>query len=179
MTGLYKSTPERDLFTANEIIRLMPKTVRIYPVSVLNGTKLHSLYSDGKYKLISFNEMVSLCSKMLVMFKNAEIDVIRCGLHASNDVRDNMVAGFYHPAFKELCENKIYRDEIERLINGKNEKSFEFSVNDRCISKALGQKRENVKYFEKDGIKIRFVLDKNIPIYKLKLIDTLTKGERP
>ena len=90
-----------------------------------------------------------------------------------------MVAGFYHPAFKELCENKIYRDEIERLINGKNEKSFEFSVNDRCISKALGQKRENVKYFEKDGIKIRFVLDKNIPIYKLKLIDTLTKGERP
>lgn len=177
MSGLYMSTPERDLFTANEIIRLMPKTVRIYPVAVLNGTKLHSLYSDGKYKLISFDEMISLCSKMLVIFKNAGIDVIRCGLHASNDVKDNLVAGYYHPAFKELCESKIYRDEIKRLINDKSDKSFEFSVNDKCMSKALGQKRENIKYFEKNGINIRFVSDKNIPIYKLKLIDTLTKGE--
>ena len=42
---------------------------------------------------------------------------------------------------------------------------------------SVGTKRENVKYFEKNGIYIRFIPDKNIPIYKLKLIDTLMKGE--
>ena len=172
MTGLYKSTPERDMFTAREIIRLDPKTVRIYPVSVLKGTKLHSLYLSGEYMLIPFDEMVSLCSKMLIMFKDAGIDVIRCGLHASNDVNENLVTGYYHPAFKELCEGRIYRDEIKCLIQNSNDSHFEFLVNDKCISKALGQKKENVNYFKDRGIRIKFIPDKNIALYKLKLIDT-------
>lgn len=169
MTGLYKSTPALDLFTAEEIIRLNPTTVRIYPVSVLRGTKLNSLYLSGDYELIPFDEMVSLCSKMLIMFKNAGIDVIRCGLHASDDVKENLSAGYYHPAFKELCEGKIYRDEVKRLIGNKKNASFEFLVNDKCMSKALGQKKENVKYFQKQGIGIKFVSNKDIEIYKLKL----------
>lgn len=172
MTGLYKSTPELDLFTASEIIRLKPKTVRIYPVSVLKGTKLHSLYSSGEYKLISFEDMVSLCSKILIMFKDAGIDVIRCGLHASNDVNENLITGYYHPAFKELCEGLIYRDEAERLIHECKDRHFEFLVNEKCISKALGQKKENVKYFDDKGISIKFIPDKDMPIYKLKLTDT-------
>lgn len=172
MTGLYKSSPELDLFTADEIIRLKPKTVRIYPVSVLKGTKLHSLYLSGEYKLISFEEMVRLCAKMLIKFKNSEIDVIRCGLHASDDVSENLAAGYYHPAFKELCESQIYREEIEKIISGSKDKYFEFSVNNKCISKALGQKKENVKYFEKQGINIKFIPDNDMQIYKLKLRNT-------
>ena len=37
------------------------------------------------------------------------------------------------------------------------------------MSKALGQKKENVKYFQKQGIGIKFVPNKDIEIYKLKL----------
>ncbi len=35
MTGLYKDTPERCLETADEFIKLAPKTVRIYPTVIL------------------------------------------------------------------------------------------------------------------------------------------------
>ncbi|MCC8191525.1 MAG: radical SAM protein [Ruminococcus sp.] len=176
MTGLYKSAPENDLYTAYEIIKLHPKTVRIYPVAVLKNTKLHTLYTSGEYKLITFDEMVDECSKMLIMFKSANIEVIRCGLHSSEDVKNNLVAGFYHPAFKELCEGRIYRNEINRLIANFDKNHFEFLVNDRCISKAKGQNKENLRYFEQKGIAIKLIPDRNTKIYELKLLDTSTKG---
>jgi len=62
MTGLYGSTPEKDSYTADEIIKLHPDTVRIYPVVILAGTRLAELYSEGKYPVYSLDEMVSYCS---------------------------------------------------------------------------------------------------------------------
>ena len=40
MTGLYKSSPERDMETMRRIIGISPDTVRIYPTVVLKGTAL-------------------------------------------------------------------------------------------------------------------------------------------
>lgn len=43
MTGLYRDTPERCLYTADEFIKLYPKTVRIYPTVILKNTRLGEL----------------------------------------------------------------------------------------------------------------------------------------
>ena len=40
MIGLYKSNRETELETWSKIAALSPKTVRIYPVVILNGTRL-------------------------------------------------------------------------------------------------------------------------------------------
>ncbi|MDE6723569.1 MAG: radical SAM protein, partial [Eubacterium sp.] len=49
MTDLYLSSPEMDIETAKEIIKLNPDTVRIYPTVTLKNTYLEKLMHEGKY----------------------------------------------------------------------------------------------------------------------------------
>lgn len=165
MTGLYKSDAGKDMLTAQKIILLKPDTVRIYPVCVLKNTHLARLYNEGEYELSPFDDMVNLCADLLLAFESAGIRVIKCGLHASNGVEDELVAGYYHPAFRDLCEGRIYRNAMDKDILGSQDKRFVFAVNDRCMSKARGQKNENIKYFEKRGISVSLVSDKTINKY--------------
>lgn len=103
MVGLYKSSVNDELKTMESIIEICPDTVRIYPVVVLKGTKLAELYESGKYKLMSFDTIVELCSNMLEEFHMQGIDVIKCGLHASDGVEGDMISGFYHPRLKNFA----------------------------------------------------------------------------
>ncbi len=162
MTGLYGSTPEKDRQTAQKIIELKPDTVRIYPVVVLKGTELARYYEQGVYKLYSIDEMVTLCSELMMMFSENDIRIIKCGLHASEIVEGDMVAGYYHPAFRELCEGRIFRTNIENSLKNYCGKSFTVSVNEKDISKALGHKRSNIQYFNEKGISLKFLRDSQI-----------------
>lgn len=163
MTGLYKSSPQDDLETMERIIAVKPQTVRIYPTVVLEGTKLAQLYESGEYRMISFDEMVELCAKILVEFDNAGIKVIRCGLHASDNVEGKQVAGYYHPAFRELCESFVYRRKISELISHSAKKdAVKIAVSPSCVSRAVGHKKSNYEYFKKLGIDIKIVQDKSV-----------------
>lgn len=172
MVGLYKSTPKDESDTIDKIIEISPDTVRIYPVVVLEGTKLAKLYKSGEYRLFPFKEAVEICAAALLKFEHEKIRVIKCGLHASDGVEGDMVAGFYHPAFKELCESLIYlwmmqeASAYETPENGR----YVFAVNPSCISKALGHKKSNAIYFkEKFGIDIKVVGDKNMSRYQCEI----------
>lgn len=187
MVGLYQSTLNDELDTMKKIIKIHPDTVRIYPVVVLKGTKLGDLYESGEYKLMPFDTVVELCGRMLVEFDNKGIEVIKCGLHASDGVEGDMVAGYYHPAFRELCESWIYRNGMEFIISDRHQvksagmgmfekafdmmkrESYTFAVNPSCISKALGHKKSNVEYFRKRSIDIKVVGDKEIPKYQCEI----------
>lgn len=186
MVGLYKSTIHDELATIKRIIKISPDTVRIYPVVILKGTKLADLYESGEYKLMPFDTVVELCGNMLVEFGIKGIEIIKCGLHASDNVEDDMAAGFYHPAFKELCESWIYRNGMKyecdrqifkfeeknfalRILNKIKLKSYTFAVNPSCISKALGHKKSNVEYFRKMGIDIKIIGDENIAKYQCEI----------
>lgn len=168
MVGLYQSTLNDELDTMKKIIKIHPDTVRIYPVVVLKGTKLGDLYESGDYKLMPLDTVVELCGRMLVEFDNKGIDVIKCGLHASDGVEGDMVAGYYHPAFRELCESLIYRQAVEKAV-GEKCGTVKLAVNPSCISKALGHKKSNVEYFKKRGIDIKVVGDKEIPRYQCEI----------
>ena len=65
MTGLYKDTPERCLQTADEFIKLAPKTVRIYPTVILKKTRLGELFKSVGYKSFSFDDTVDLFAYLL------------------------------------------------------------------------------------------------------------------
>ncbi|MDE6833520.1 MAG: radical SAM protein, partial [Ruminococcus sp.] len=93
--------------------------------------------------------------------------VIKCGLHASEFVERDRIGGFYHPAFRELCESIIYRRAMYR-ITGNSSGKYIFRVNDRCISKALGQKKSNIEFFRKNNIEIKIIPDSSVPIYEVR-----------
>lgn len=173
MIGLYGSTPETENETMQKIIEIKPDTVRIYPVVILEHTRLAELLKSGEYKPFEFDYVVEFSAECLMTFEKNNIKVIKCGLHASEFVERDMVGGFYHPAFRELCESIIYRNEISEMIRIMSEiikpnvKQYILRVNDKCVSKALGHKKSNVEFFRKKGIEIGFIPDKDIPAYEI------------
>ena len=172
MTGLYKSSLEDDMDTARRIADLAPDTVRIYPVVVLRGTRLGQLYLSGEYSPAPFDEMVEVCADVMKLFTERGIRVIKCGLHASEFVEQDMVAGYYHPAFRELCEAAIYRSNILHTIEKELPDcrgSVTAEVSSRCISKAVGQKRANIEFFRERGLDVTIVGSETVPIYECKL----------
>lgn len=170
MIGLYGSTREDELLTMQKIAELRPDTVRIYPTVILRGTRLAELLASGEYVPMSFDEVVDIAAAGLVMFEGSGIRVIKCGLHASEFVERDMVGGFYHPAFRELCEGMIYRCnmsfQIEQSAGGDK---FVFAVAPSCMSKAVGQKRFNIEFFARKGIDIKLIGDESVPKYQCEL----------
>lgn len=171
MVGLYKSDMADEFETLDKIAAIRPDTVRIYPVVILDGTKLGELYKSGEYSTFSFDEVTEFAAIAMMKFEYEGIKVIKCGLHASEFVERDMLGGFYHPAFRELCESNIYRRKMEELIAYETKSGFDFvfAVNSTCISKAMGHKKSNVEYFKNQGINIKIVGDENIPKYQVEL----------
>lgn len=170
MVGLYKSDMADEFETLDRIIAVRPDTVRIYPIVILEGTKLAEFYKSGKYRTFSFDEVTEFVSAAMMRFEHENIKVIKCGLHASEFVEKDMVGGFYHPAFREICEGHIYRRRMENIITEDYiGKTLVFAVNPSCISKAMGHKKANAEYFGKSGITIKIIGDENIPKYKVEL----------
>ena len=155
MTGLYKSSRQSDMYTADALIDISPDTVRIYPVVVLDGTKLADYYRKGEYRMISLDDMVGLCAELLEKFERNGIRVIKCGLHASEFVEHDMVAGYYHPAFRELCESRIYLKKIEEF--SKDCTFIRIAVPARDISKAVGHKKSNIAFMKSKGVEVQIV----------------------
>lgn len=155
MVGLYKSTPELDMNTAERIINLKPKTARIYPTVILPHTRLATLFEEGEYVPYTLDVAVEICAKILVMLRENNINVIKLGLHASETVEGQMLGGLYHPAFRELCESRIYREKIAELVSGY--KSITVSVPPKKLSQALGQKKSNIDYFKANGIDLEII----------------------
>lgn len=149
MTALYKSDDSKDEYTARELLKLCPDTVRIYPTVVLKGTELERLMNEGKYPLPSIESAVSLCAKLLFMFESNGVRVIKLGLHSSSEVEKNMVGGIYHNAFRELCESEIYLKNAIAALEKSGFKNAEIFVAPKTISKMIGQNKKNMEKLEK------------------------------
>lgn len=152
MIGMYGSTPQKDFKTVTDILSLSPDCVRIYPVITLKDTKLEGYLKGGDYTPYSVEEAAHIAKEAVLAFRMANIDVIRLGLHSSEDLREGetIVAGPYHPAFGEIVESLIYRDKIEKelLQEGASKGKFVFVCNKNDISKAVGHKKMNKNYFK-------------------------------
>lgn len=146
MTGLYRSSEADDLYTGEELIKLHPDTVRIYPTVILRGTKLAELYESGEYSPYSFDKCVQVCAALWRRFTEEKIKVIRLGLHAEESLSENMIAGFFHPALGEIVRSRVVRDIIEEnLAEGVNV----CEVSPRRASVLAGHGGANRCYFDR------------------------------
>ena len=172
MTGLYGSTDSDSIETAEKIIALKPDTVRIYPTVVLENTELCELYKKGVYSPQDVESAAELCAKLLRMFEKAGIKVIRTGLHSGGDVEGEFVAGAYHPAFKEICESKIYLEEAKEFIrkNKIPEGRIEIRVSPKSVSQMTGQKKSNITELKRIGYEAKVTADESIEKYKVYIL---------
>lgn len=172
MTGLYGSTDADSIETAEKIVELKPDTVRIYPTVVLENTHLCELYKSGEYIPQTVESAAELCATLLEMFDEAGIRVIRTGLHSGGDVEGEFVAGAYHPAFKEICESKIYLRKALEFIkaNAIPQGKIEIRVNPKAVSPMTGQKKANILALKELGYEAKITADEQKEKYKLYIL---------
>ncbi len=151
MTGLYGSEDSDSLETAEKIIDLAPATVRIYPTVVLKGTRLYELMKSGVFTPKGVDETVDLCARLIEMFENAGVKVIRVGLHSGGGVEEGYAGGAYHPALRELCEGRLYYNRALKLLENYESGRYILGVNPKEISKMTGQKKENLIRLREKG----------------------------
>ena len=171
MTGLYGDTDEKAILTAKRLASLKPATVRIYPTVVLKGTELDRLYKSGEFNPQSVEEASELCVKLIPIFENAGIKIIRLGLHASEGVEGEMSAGAYHPAFKELCLGKIYLNNALKALENRQKGAVTLAVGERYVSQMAGQKKINISALKEMGYDVKIKADSSLKEYEVKVIN--------
>ena len=183
MVGLPESTRKDEINTAKELIKLKPKMVRIYPVLVLKGTKLEKELKEEKYKPLSIVQAVETCKELVRMFADKKIDIIRVGLQNTDEITDpnnensEVVAGPYHPAFRQLVESSLWYDAIVEKIKKLNVKvkEVEVTINPIDTNNVIGHKKENIiKLKQTYDVDLRINPDKKIKQGKSKIEITKT-----
>ena len=148
MIGLPGSTLDDELETARFIISSGASGARIYPTVVFNDTELCSMAKCGGYSPLTLDEAVERSARVLKLFVDAGVPVVRIGLCASDNLssEDTYFAGPNHPALGELVFGEFYYLKIrEKLCGLKDAKNSIITVKVArgCISKAIGQKKKN------------------------------------
>ena len=168
MTGLYSSTYDKDIYTAEKFIEMKPDTVRIYPTVIMKETELANLYLSGAFVPYTLEQSVDLCSKLILMFEKADIKIIRLGLHYSDSLVKNSLGNNYHPAFKELCESRIfYNSFFEKTSKFDKAQLFTVYINEKSLSKFYGQKKSNLNSFSEMGYTFETRFDNTLGKYDL------------
>ena len=171
MTGLYQSTDKLDRLTAEEFIRLHPATVRIYPTIVMKNTRLGELYQAGLYQPQTLDDAVDLCADLLTLFDENCIKVIRVGLHDTPTLRQDMLAGPYHPAFRELCESRIMLRKAVALLRDKPRGAYTLAVNPKSRSKMTGNRKANLIVLNNMGYEINITEDDRLTLHDIIILN--------
>lgn len=186
MVGLPESTRQDEINTAKALIKLKPKMVRIYPVLVVKNTKLEKEYEDGIYKALPLPQAVETCKQLVRMFSDKNIDIIRVGLQNTDEISDpsseksEVVAGPYHPAFRQLVESGLWYDAIVEKIKKLNVKvkEVQVTVNPLDVNNVIGHKKDNVlKLKEFYDVDLVLKQDSNIKQGKSKIDITKTYAD--
>lgn len=161
MTGLPGDTEEKTIETVRKIIALRPDGVRVYPTVIVRDTVLFDNWQAGRYKEHTVEDAVRVCAKIVPMFNEADIPIIRLGLNPTEELSGGAAAGgAYHPALGEMVKSRILREKAEKLIEG-TEKGSELIiyVHPSQVSQMTGQHKCNVTYltekFALKGLKIK------------------------
>ena len=182
MVGLPESTRIDEINTAKALVKLKPKMIRIYPVLVVKNTKLEEEYNQGIYEPLSIVQAVEVCKDIVRIFANKNIDIIRIGLQNTDEITDpnndksEVVAGPYHPAFRQLVESAMWYDAIVGKIKKLNVKvkEVEVTVNPIDANNVIGHKKQNILKL-KDTYDVDLILKQDEDIKQGKSKIEITK----
>ena len=183
MIGLPESTKQDEINTAKELIKLKPKIVRIYPVLVIKDTELADEYERGEYTPLTVGQAVERCKDIVDLFNRNKINVIRIGLQNTEEITDpnakdsSVVAGPYHPAFRQLVEASMWYDSIVGEIKKVNAKVKKVKIiaNELNVNNIIGHKKENIIKL-KDTYDVDVTIERNDKIkpgkFKMEILES-------
>ncbi len=166
MIGLPGDSHAKCMDSVRRTIEIGPEIARLYPTVIISGTKLSGLYASGEYVPFTQEQMLDITTDMYRELTSAGINVIRVGLKASaliNDSEDSRVVGdTYHPAFRQLVEGRIAREETEEKLkllikDHPNDHRVLVTAGPERFSSLIGHKAENKHYLAEKYPQLSFV----------------------
>ena len=155
MVGLPGETMEDIVETAENLIRLAPDYVRIYPLAVLKGTPLEDMYREGRYVPVPFEEAVKRVLYIYLHLLRKGIKVVKMGLTDNEVISDRVIAGHYHPSFGYIVKSWAFRLAIlSRLQEISVRSPVKVLLSNRDIPHLLGHRRSNIEVFEEEGFPV-------------------------
>lgn len=141
MPGLPGSNYEKDIKSAIDSIKMKPDICRIYPSLVIKETPMEQMYYKGTYKPYTVDEAIEVSKAMYTLYKDAGINIIRVGLQPTDTITlgKDVVAGPFHPSFRELVEGSLIIDSIKDSTA--TEDNLLIEVNPKDISKLYANKK--------------------------------------
>ncbi|NPV88446.1 radical SAM protein [Coprothermobacteraceae bacterium] len=106
MFGLPGESDSDRQLNIDETLRLKPWAVRLFPTLVLKGTSLEAMHKQGKYTPMSVEDAIHWCRKAYNAFVAEGIRVIQIGLHSSEFLSSEFVAGPYAGNFGEMVRGR-------------------------------------------------------------------------
>lgn len=170
MIGLPADTREKALHSAQKAVALSPAVARLYPTVVIRNTKLMEMYRAGSYIPLTEEEAVEITAAMYRLLAGAGIKILRVGLK-STDLMTTAeggaaVGGTYHPAFRQLVEGHIAREDVETQLRvyGSEIAAVAFAANMACFSNLIGHKGANKRYFSENyaSLNISYIIDQSL-----------------
>mgnify|MGYP000891907678 FL=1 len=154
MPGLPGSNREKDIKTCIESIEMKPDMVRIYPTLIINDTRLYDMYEEGLYKPLTLYEAVEISAYIYSLYQVNNINVIRIGLQNTDSINEgeDVKAGPFHPAFRQLVEERIYYTALLSCLSEKNLEGKHIVIHspDNLISYFAGQNRANINKLKEE-----------------------------
>ncbi len=169
MCGLFGSSADDEIDTANKIVKWGCDSARIYPTVVFEDTKLYDLTLCGSYIPLTLEDAVDRASECAWIFIKNNVKLLRIGLHSSENLK-SAPFGATHPALGELVIGRIYYKLMLPLLKNYKGQSATVFVPKGATSKALGQKRQNILKLQdetKKSITIRE--DESLAEYTIKI----------
>ena len=150
MPGLPGDTKETDLATIKKSIEMKPDIARIYPALVIKDTPMETMYNRGEYNPYSLDMAVEVSREMLKLYNEAKVKVIRIGLQPTDTIAEgkDVVAGPFHPAFRELVEGSLICENIKEKTNESSDIIIE--INSKDISKLYCNKKQYFNEFKEN-----------------------------
>ena len=146
MIGLPFDTKEKSLKTAQQFVELGAQNTRIYPTLIIKGTQLEKMYQQGHYTPLTMTEAILWAKDLLLFFEKKNVKVIRIGLHPSEelDTEHSLVAGPFHPQFKELVLTEIWKELLFEKLDLNKTNSIIIYVPFKELNYAIGYKKTNI-----------------------------------
>ena len=163
MPGLPGDDFIKDIYTAKKVLELKPDICRIYPALVIKGTPMEKMYLDNIYKPYSLHKAIEICKIIYGMFKANNINVIRIGLQPTEEINlgRELIAGPFHPAFRELVQGSIYNDMICSVIPENYKGNILIEINNKDISKLYANKKVYFNYIKNKFSDCKFTVIQN------------------
>ncbi len=153
MLGLPGDSEEKDLKSVRESIAMKPDLVRIYPALVIKDTEMEKEYLEGRFEPYDLEEAVRISWSMMKAYEENGVKIIRVGLQPTKEIslEGEVLAGPFHPAFRELAEsyglNQIIKEEKEdnlEVIIGEKDLSTLYAGGKRYFKGMNGHKKIKV-----------------------------------